>query len=41
MKDYKNLVVKSETNVLHIVVETVCFIGSMAAIGFLLCLLAV
>jgi len=41
MTDYKNLVVKSETNWLHIAVETVCFIGSMIAIGFLLCLLSV
>jgi hypothetical protein len=41
MKDYKNLVVKSETNWLHIAFETVCFVGSMASIGFLLCLLAV
>ena len=41
MKDYKNLVVKSETNWFYIAVETVCFVGSMVAIGFLLCLLAV
>jgi hypothetical protein len=40
MTDYKNLVVKSETNWLHIAVETVCFVGSMVAIGFLLCLLS-
>jgi len=41
MKDYKNLVVKSETNWLHIVIDGVCFVGSMLAIGFLLCLLSV
>ena len=41
MKDYKNLVVKSETNWLHIAIETGCFVGSMVAIGFLLCWLAV
>jgi hypothetical protein len=41
MKDYKNLVVKSETNWLYVVVETVCFVGSILAAGLLLCLLAV
>lgn len=40
MKDYKNLVVKSETNWIHIAIETICFIGSMIAIGFFLCLLS-
>lgn len=41
MKDYKNLVVKSETNWLEVVVGGVCFAGSMIAAGVLLCLLAV
>ena len=41
MIDYKNLVVKSETNWLHIAFETVCFVGSILALGVLLCLLAV
>jgi hypothetical protein len=40
MKDYKNLVVKSETNWLYIAIETVCFVGSILATGLLLCLLS-
>lgn len=41
MKDYKNLVVKSETNWFEIITGGICFAGSVLAAGILLCLLAV
>jgi len=41
MKDYKNLVIKSETNWIEIIVGGICFAGSVLAAGVLFCLLAV